>query len=386
MPYAMLSDRCLSYLRGWSPGDGEAAVFESLPGRMRQVLADAVEESPEFLEEYVVPALQGPWPYEQILGDLSVAMAALELDEIGLGTYEENLGELGGLGKSLLKKIGKTLKRSLNPVRATKSALKFTKREIKKEVKLTEKIARKYGPIILTVAGAVLAPFTGGASIAAASALIAVQKAYQTHAAATKAKREARKEAGALESQAASETAQAEQQVNAFYSQNQQWFIDQLGVTPDKWAQLTLQQKIDLINAGATGQMPPSGGSSQPPPIEPPSSEAMQPIPLPMPPPSSGPAPSSSGGPSMPQMPPDASGGGGSDWSQYIPQAGAQKPGSQGSAAAPEVSKSSMFGDMSGMLLPAAIVTAAVLFTGSGKKGGRSRGRSKRNPRRRGGR
>jgi hypothetical protein len=374
-------------IEDWQPGVGEAIVFDRLPRPMRQFLSEAVAESPDFLEDYVIPALQSRDPYEMILGDMSIAGAAYDLELCGLGTYEQNLGELGHLGKSLWKKIGKTLKKSLNPVKAVESAVKFTKREIKKEVKVTEKVFRKYGPIILTVAGAALAPFTGGASLAAASVLIAAQKAYQMKAAADKAKRESKKEASAMQAQADAQNAQAQQQVDAFYSQNQQWFIDQMGVTPDKWAQLTLQQKIDLINAGSSGQVP-AGSAPVQTPSQPVAIQTQGPMPdqpqyqPPVTTPSiygpGGPSAAPAPGPSMPQMPPDASGGGGADWGSIASQA---VRGTTSQAPTP-VAQSSMFGDMSGMMLPAALIAAAVIFTQGGSRGGSGR-RTRRNPRKR---
>ena len=396
MSYATISE--------WEPGLGEAIVFERLPHPMRQFLSDAVNECPEFLEEYLVPVLQSRDPYGTILGDMSVAGAAYDLELCGLGTYEENLDGLGHLGKSLWKRVTHALKKSLNPVQAIKGAIGFTKREVKKEVKVAEKIFRKYGAIILTVAGAVLSPFTGGASMAAAAVLIAAQKAYQVKAAADKAKRENRKEAAAMQAQADAQNAQAEQQVDAFYSQNQQWFVDQLGVTPDKWAQLTLQQKIDLINAGASGTLPPNStpvaapssgvpsATSTPLPSTPPSQiQATAPVdtsgsgPVVTTPsiygpggPSAAPAP----GPTMPQMPPDASGGGGADWGSIATQAANQAAGQLTQPGQTPIAQSSMFGDMSGMMLPAALIAAAVIFTQGGSRGGSGR-RTRRNPRRR---
>jgi hypothetical protein len=392
----MLDSRCESYLKDWSPGVGEAIALQRLPAPMRRFLSDAVEECPEFLEEYVLPALQSRDPYGTILGDMSIAGAAYDLELCGLGTYEGNLGELGHLGKSLWKRVTHALKKSLNPVQAIKGAIGFTKREIKKEVKLTEKIFRKYGAIILTVAGAVLSPFTGGASAAAAAVLIAAQKAYQMKAAADKAKRESRKEAAAMQAQADAQNAQAEQQVDAFYQQNQQWFIDQLGVTPDKWAQLTLQQKIDLINAGASGQVPPNStpvsapsGASAPAstpsvssaPVDTSGSGPVVTTPSiygPGGPPPPGSAPSSSG--PMPPMPPDASAGGGADWGSIATQAANQAAGQLSTQTQAPVAQSSMFGSMSGMMLPAALIAAAVIFTQGGGGSGR---RTRRNPRRR---
>jgi hypothetical protein len=394
-----------TYLKGWYPGNGEVFILESLPRPMRQFLADAIEESPEFLEEYVLPTLNSPEPYDRILGDMAIAASALELEECGLGSYEENLGELGHLGKSLWKKIGKTLKKSLNPVKAIESTAKFVKREVKKEVKVTEKVFRKYGDIILSVAGSVLGPFTFGISTVAAALIVKGHQMYEAKKAAEKAKLQGNQQAAAMAADAAAQEAQVQQQVDAFYAQNQSWFVTNLGVTPDKWAQLTLQQKIDLINSGTTGQVPPnstpistppSGVPDTPPPSQIQTTGPMPPS-QPYQPQVTTPSIYGSGGPPPPgqdqsamqqayqqqtqqaqQMPGGAQG---QDWSQYIQAATPGGFSPQQQAPTP-VAQSSMFGDMSGMMLPAALIAAAVIFTQGGSKGGSGR-RTRRNPRRR---
>ena len=402
-----------TYLKGWYPGNGEVFILESLPRPMRQFLAGAIEESPEFLEEYLLPVLDGPEPYDRILGDMSLAAAALELEGCGLGSYEENLGELGHLGKSFWKKVVKTLKKSLNPITATKSLVKFTEREVKKEVKITEKIFRKYGDIILSVAGAALGPFTFGLTTVAAALIVKGHQMYEAKKAAEKAKLEGNQQAAAMAADAAAQEAQVQQQVDDFYNQNQAWFVTNLGVTPDIWAKLTLQQKIDMINSGSTGQLPPgmvpipAPAAGAPPPASAPS--AMPPPPPPQTqvqaPPPPPPIDTSGSGPPVttpsiygPGGPPSSGaqqayqqqiqqaqatpgGGAGTDWSQYI-QPAVQAVSSGQQPQTQPVAQSSMFGDMSGMMLPAALSAAAVIFTQGGSRGGSGR-RTRRNPRRR---
>lgn len=388
-----------TYLNGWYPGNGEVFILESLPGPMRQFLADAIQESPEFLEEYVLPTLRDPEPYDRILGDMAVAATALDLEECGLGTYEDNLGELGHLGKSFWKKIGKTLKKSLNPVKAIESTAKFVKREVKKEVKITEKVFRKYGDIILSVAGAALGPFTFGISTVAAALIVKGHQMYEAKKAAEKAKLQGNRAAAQMAADAAAQEAQVEKQVDDFYNQNQSWFVTNLGVTPDKWAQLTLQQKIDLINSGTTGQVPPnstpiSTPPSSTPPTQTPPSQIQTTGPVDTSgsgPPVTTPSIYGSGGPppsgaqqayqqQVQQAQASPGGGAGTDWSQYLQQA------TQSGGGIPQqqqsVAQSSMFGDMSGMMLPAALVAAALIFTQGGSRGGSGR-RTRRNPRKR---
>lgn len=362
------------YLRGWYPGIGEVHAIQTLPLFARRFLAEACEEDPEFLSEYLIPTLGELNAADRILLDLADAITDHELEQ-------EGLGELANLGKSFFKKIGQAIKKvakvvgKATGVKQVEQAAKFTVREVKKEVKATEKIAKKYGNVILTVAGAVLAPFTGGASLAAASLLVAANTMYQKKKAADAAKKAARADASSMTADASAQEAQTTQQVNDFYSQNQQWFQTQLGVTPASWGQLTLAQKIDLINSGASGTVP---GAA---PVEPPPSPAPAPMPPSSIPPSMGPSGGGGGaGPSAPgpSMVPGASDGGadfqlGPSPSQRAPAAG---------PAGPQVADAGIFSG-SGFMVPAAIVIAAVLMSqGSGSRGG-SRGRPRRNPGRR---
>ena len=195
----------------------------------------------------------------------------------------------------------------------------------------------KYGNIVILAAGAVLALFTGGASLAAASILAAGNGLYYKKREADKAKAAGSREAHRLQQEAKAADAQTTKQVDDFYAQNQQWFIDNFAVTPDKWARLSLKEKLGLINSGATGQ-PPAGAT-----------------------------PIGSGG--------TAGGGGG----------GAPgDPGAPGAApGGPKIATAGMFdGDMMPMLLVGGIALAAV-FGKPVKGGGGKRRRSRRNPSRR---
>lgn len=361
------------YLRGWYPGIGEVHAIKTLPLFARRFLAEACYEDPDFLSEYLVPTLGELNAADRIMLDLADAITDHELEQ-------EGLGELANLGKSFFKKVGQAIKKAAKVVgKATgvkqiEQAAKFTKREITKEVKATEKIAKKYGNIILTVAGAVLAPFTGGASLAAASLLVAANTMYQKKKAAEAAKKAARADAASLSADAAAQEAQTAQQVDAFYSQNRQWFIDQLGVTPDKWGQLTLAQKIDLINSGSSGSVPVAPPSEPPPPAPMP-----MPGPSPMPmPPSMGP---SGGGGSAPGLPGPSMVPGGADGGADFQFTPSTKP---SSSQGPQVSEAGMFSGLgSGVMLPAAIVIAAVLMSQKSGSSGGSRRRARRNPSRR---
>lgn len=374
----------MELLQGWYPGFGEVETIRRMDPVVQEFLADAVSEDPDFLHEYVLPTLEGySDPEERILSDLSDAIMAHEMAEMGLGDYE---GNLGNLGKSFFKKVGKAIKKvakkiSKPIIQVHKKAFEAAKKVEKKVVRAVEKTARKagaavskawqkYGNIFITVLGAVLAPFTGGASLAAAAAITAANTMYQKKRAADQAKRAGRAEAAQLAAEAAAAEAETMRQVDAFYSQNQQWFVDQLGVTPDKWAQLTLTQKIDLINAGVRGRAP-SGTPSEP--IQDTGPSQVQ-QPVQQPPGGGGGYTPSSGGGSAP--PPGGGGGGGGGYPEGTSSSGFTPFGRRGEERG--VAQAGMF---SGNMIPllAAGVALALVFGKSVKGGGRTR----RNPRRR---
>lgn len=380
------------YLRGWYPGYGEDWIIQRLPAPLQGFLADAAEEYEPFVEQYLMPTLSDIYFYDRILSDLSGAITALELEEQGLGSYDDlleasvGLGEIGGLGgvfKKLKKAVKKVAKKVIAPIKKVaekitpkpilnlqkKVAKAVTKVHTKME-KVQEKvehvagqIGKKYGNTIITAAGVVLAPFTGGASLAAAAALTAANTAYQKKRAADQAKKLAKADAAKLQQEAAQAEDQLMKQVDDFYNQNKDWFL-QRGITPDKWSHMTLQQKIDAINAGTTSSGAGSGGATAP---------------TPMPyPPSSGGASAPSGGGGGASFP----GGGGDPFASGGGGGGGGAP--SGSApSGQKVSTASMFGNDS--LMPILAISAAVAYALSGKggKGGGSRRRPRRNPRRR---
>lgn len=362
----------MELISGWYLGYGEVETIRRMSPLAQDFLRDAIAEDPEFLYDYVLPTLEGyADPEEKILSDLSDALVCYELCQSGLGDLD---GNVGNLGKSFLKKVAKTIRKVHEkvakvvvpkPIRKIEEKVhKAVTKVAKKAEKAVAKAWQKYGNIFITVLGAVLAPFTGGASLAAAALITAGNTLYEKKRAASRAKQANARNAAALAADAAAAEAQTTAQVDAFYSQNQQWFIDNLGVTPDKWAQLTLRQKIDLINAGAQGR-PPSGT-----PAEPPSSDS---IPGGAPAPSGGGyAPAGGGG----YAPGGGSGGGGGG---YAPSGDGGGGGGGGSYAPggtqPKVQEAGMFGSAALPILAAGVALAFVF--GKPVKGRRAR----RNPR-----
>lgn len=371
-------------LQTWYPGFGEVEKIRRMSPGVQEFLATAVQEDPDFLEDYLLPTLEGFYPEETIVSHLSEALSEIELEEELSG--DDNLGYLG---KSLKKRIKKAVSKVKGKVQEvhkkvaekvlpkplakihTKAIDKIAKIEKKVEQKLEKihekgqaigkKVWKKYGNIIIQVAGAVLAPFTGGASLAAASVLTAANTMYQARRKAQQAKKEAKREARQIYEGAAQQEDSVRRQVDDFYNQNQAWFLE-YGVTPDRWAALTLDEKIELINAGAEGRLPrvvsPQAPLGPPPPDYPAGAA---------PPPGGGGssyAPASSGG----GYGPSGGGGGGGD--------GGYPPGSPEAAA--EGQKLATAGMFGGPMLPllAAGVVAALIF-GKPVKG---KGRTRRNP------
>jgi hypothetical protein len=214
------------------------------------------------------------------------------------------------------------------------------------------KTVKKYGNVLISAAGIILAIPTGGASLAIAAAITLANGVRQKRIAANKAKREGKHAADKMVKEVEKEQAQAGQQMDQFYSQNQQWFVDNLGLTPDKWAALTFDQKVDILQNGMRGRAP--GNAPPPTPGDGLPWEGGA---------GGGGAPAPGGGYGTP------GGGGGSGGESAQPGAA---PGG------PQVATASMF---DGAMLPLLVggVALALIF-GKPVKGGR---RAKRNPRRR---
>lgn len=371
----------MDLLAGWYPGLGEVEAIRRMSPAVREFVADAAAEYDGFIGDYLLDVLdQYVCPNDKIIHDLGLAIYHLQCQDLRLAGYDDDaigVGELGGVLKKIKKAVKKVAKKVIEPVK--KVAEKITPKPIlnlqkkvasavtsvhKKAEKVAEKvehaagqIGKKYGNVIITAAGAVLAPFTAGASLAAAAALTAANTAYQKKRAAAQAKKLAKADAAQLQQDADAANAETIRQVDDFYRSNTQWFIDNMGITPDKWASMTLEQKIAAINKGATGNT-----GYVPPPVQ----QPVDPVAPVQPgggysiPPSGGgsPAPMPSGG--------GGGGGGGSDPGAYYPP-------SPGQSDSKGVQKAGMF---SGDMLPLLAAGAALaLIFGKPEKS-----KARRNP------
>jgi hypothetical protein len=115
----------------------------------------------------------------------------------------------------------------------------------------------KTGPLVISILGTVLAPFTFGASSAVAAVVDTAIALEQKKAAAAAAVRAGDHQAAVMSQQVADQEGQVNQQADAVYQQNQTAFLA-AGYTSDKWAALTLDQKTALIQQAAAGQLQPT--------------------------------------------------------------------------------------------------------------------------------
>jgi hypothetical protein len=113
------------------------------------------------------------------------------------------------------------------------------------------------GLLAIQILGTILAAVTFGASAAAAAVITAAAKVDQTQVAAAAAKQQAAHSEAVQQSQEEYAAAQTEQQVDGFYTQNQDTFLA-AGYDQAAWNSLTLQQKTDLIQQAANGQLQPT--------------------------------------------------------------------------------------------------------------------------------
>jgi len=230
-------------------GSAEMDELNYLPPKLVEYLAEEAQD-PAFVRDYLIDALRSPNPHAKIVSDIAKAAYAYSSGDPGMGD----------LGKSFFKKIAKVVRKVHKSVTP-----KFMQKIEGKIHKVEKKIWKKYGNVLISIAGAVLAPFTGGASLVAAAVILAAKGVYEKRKAAIEAKKLAKADAKQLEAEANAQEAKVSADVEKFYQDNQAWFL-QYDMTPAKWAQLTLQQKIDFINAGVSGTMPVTTPVTTPPP------------------------------------------------------------------------------------------------------------------------
>lgn len=115
----------------------------------------------------------------------------------------------------------------------------------------------KTGPMVISILGTVLAPFTAGVSAAVAAVADTAIAIGQKKTAAVAAAASNQHQADVLNQEVSDQTVQVNQQADSVYNANQTAFLA-AGYTPDKWAALTLDQKTALLQQAAAGQLQPT--------------------------------------------------------------------------------------------------------------------------------
>lgn len=276
---------------GYGLGAREVSALRRLSRQSLEIIADELHEP--FSRTTVLRILRSPDPERALADQISyeVARAVRVYNEVraaGMGdvAYDEWANQQEGLC-GFFKKIKKKIKAVAKKVAAVpKKVVKIHKKVAKKVVDVHKKVAKKavtitkntaknvaqfqkraikkvgkaikpYIPIILSVAGAVLAPFTGGASLAAAAALSAAYTLAMKAKQARAAKKAGRAEAAAIAAEVSAAEADLNRQLNDLFTGNQGVFAA-AGITQAQWSGMSIEQRLAVVERINSGNMPSS--------------------------------------------------------------------------------------------------------------------------------
>jgi len=235
-------------------GQNDVAVLHSFPPDIHQFLVEGMSD-PESRDE-VMNILRAPNPHAEFARQ--VAMTAGDAIQIGMQDGGSGLAAYeAGMGRSFFKKIMRFHRKIFSTIKKVNAKIARLDPIYKATAKIRKSVmkeVRKFAPIIIGVAGAVLAPFTGGLSLAAAAVLSAAYELRKKKIEAAKAVKAGKAEAGQMQAAVNAQEAQVGQQADDFYAKNQEYFAT-AGLTPDKWAALTVDQKVNYINEGQAGTL-----------------------------------------------------------------------------------------------------------------------------------
>lgn len=263
-------------------GKREMEGLRRLSRRSLAIVADEIQEPSS--RATIIEILRSDDPERALANQIAQEMmAAIESVRVtraaGLSDYDgeliaEEVG-LGGLKKTFKKirrkvsavhqKVAKTIvpKAIRKPIERTKEKVKETHKKIHKKVRAgAKRVWRKYGNVIITVAGAAVAPFTGGASLAAAAILSAANTMYQKKRQADQVKKVNERESARLSAEVAEEEKKLQSQLDKLYNENKPTFAA-AGITDSAWASLTVDQKLAVIEKINKGEMPASQAAVQ---------------------------------------------------------------------------------------------------------------------------
>jgi len=258
MRMAKLSTREVEALRRLSPSARTEIIQElSEPGSRATIRNILLSRDPE-------RALAN-----QIATEVTKAVHAIRYTRsVGLSGYDEEvyyqgLGSLKKKFKKIVKKVKevhKKIEKAIVPkaILKVKEKVKEVHAKIKEKVQAgAKKVWKKYGNVIITVVGAVLAPFTGGASLIAASVLTAANTMYQKKRQADQIKKVNERESARLNAEVLEEEAKLKAELDKLYNENKPVFAA-AGITDSAWAGLTVDQKLAVIEKINKGEMPAS--------------------------------------------------------------------------------------------------------------------------------
>lgn len=220
---------------------------------VEKAIADEVARTVELAVSAIAPAVgMGDYDYE---GD--------DLLDVGFsGFFKKIAKKIKSVAKKVVDIHKKVLKKAIiephkKVFQAAKKIEKKAVAQIKRSAKQVGKAIKPFIPIILTVVGAVLSPFTGGASLAVAAALNAgytiAMKAKQAKA----AKKANKKEAAAMAAEVKAAEADLNKQLDELFTQNQGVFAA-AGISQAQWNAMSTEQKLAVVERINSGKMPSS--------------------------------------------------------------------------------------------------------------------------------
>ncbi|MGH9389543.1 MAG: hypothetical protein ACRD1Z_08000 [Vicinamibacteria bacterium] len=231
---------------GTGLGPAGLRALGRLPARLQSVVVQELDD-PDSARE-IARLLRSPEPEKALAARISSEVAE------ALRTARLPGAGMGDLGKFSFKKLAKRVKKIHKKIQekiVPKAILKY-KRKVEQAGK---RIWKKYGSVIIAVVGIVLSIALPGVGTAIAAVLAAANTMYMKKRQAEQIKKTNKREAERL----GAEVAAQEQTINAdldkLYGENAATF-EAAGITRDKWAALTVEQKLAVIEKINKGEIP----------------------------------------------------------------------------------------------------------------------------------
>lgn len=194
----------------------------------------------------------------------------MELVDAGFGGFFKKVGKaIKKVAKKVVevhkKVIDKTIKPAIKAtVKVAKKSVEITKNTVKKVIEVQKKVIKKIGkaikpyiPVIIGIAGAILAPFTGGASLAVAAALNAGYAIAMKAKQAREAKKMNKAAAAQMQAEVNAQSADLNRQLDELFTQNQGIFAA-AGISQSAWNGMSLEERLAVVERINSGNMPSS--------------------------------------------------------------------------------------------------------------------------------